>query len=83
MATALDHEQAARRLVDPARSRVWKVVNPGVRNRLGQPVAYKLVPQAMPTLLADPDSSVARRAAFATAQPVGHPIPAGRTSGRR
>ena len=54
------------RLVDPARSRSWKVVNPHVRNSLGEPVAYKLVPGSVPTLLADPSSSVARRAAFAT-----------------
>jgi primary-amine oxidase len=66
-ATALDHESVARRNVDPARSRTWKVVNPHVRNALGQPVAYKLVPQAVPTLLAGPTSSVARRAGFATA----------------
>ena len=36
------------------------------RNALGQPVAYKLVPGPTPTLLADPASSVGRRAAFAT-----------------
>jgi len=65
-ATPLRTEQEAQRLVDPARSRTWKVVNPNVLNALGQPVAYKLVPQATPTLLADPASSVARRAAFAT-----------------
>ncbi len=43
----------------------WKIVNPGVRNGLGQPVAYKLVPGSTPTLLADPESSVGRRAGFA------------------
>ena len=35
-------------------------------NALGQPTAYKLVPTSVPTLLAHPDSSVAKRAAFAT-----------------
>ena len=35
-------------------------------NRLGQPVGYALHPQGQPTLLADPASSIARRAAFAT-----------------
>jgi len=65
-ATALRTEQGAQRLVDPARSRTWKVVNPNVRNRLGQPVGYKLVPSSTPTLLARPESSVGRRAAFAT-----------------
>ncbi len=64
-ATALETELQAKRLVDPSRSRSWKIVNPGVRNGLGQPVAYKLVPGSTPTLLADPDSSVGRRAGFA------------------
>src|SRR5207248_11006376 len=41
-------------------------VNPTSLNRLGQPVGYKLVPGATPTLLASPGSSVGRRAAFAT-----------------
>ena len=65
-ATALATEQQAQRVIDPARSRTWKIVNPDVLNGLGQPVAYKLVPAATPTLLADPDSSVGRRAGFAT-----------------
>jgi primary-amine oxidase len=65
-ATRLDNERDAKRVVDPTRSRTWKIVNPNVRNSLGQPVAYKLVPGSTPTLLADPSSSVGRRAAFAT-----------------
>jgi primary-amine oxidase len=65
-ATPLRTELEARRNVDPARSRTWKIVNPGVRNGLGEPVAYKLVPASTPTLLANPDSSVSRRAGFAT-----------------
>lgn len=66
VATLLDTEQRARRVADPAKSRYWKIVNRGVKNRIGEPVGYKLVPQATPTLLAHPDSSVGRRAAFAT-----------------
>jgi primary-amine oxidase len=65
-ATRLDSEQHAQRVVDPAKSRTWKIVNPSSRNALGEPVAYKLVPGSTPTLLADPSSSVGRRAAFAT-----------------
>jgi primary-amine oxidase len=65
-ATRLETEQAAQRVVDPTKSRTWKIVNPDVRNGLGEPVAYKLVPGSTPTLLADPSSSVGRRAAFAT-----------------
>ena len=64
--TLLESEQQAQRVVDPSRSRYWKVVNPTSRNRLGQPVAYKLLPGSTPTLLAHPDSSVGRRATFAT-----------------
>ncbi len=64
--TRFEHEAQARRRVDPAASRTWRIVNPTSRNRLGEPVAYKLVPSATPTLLADPDSSIGRRAAFAT-----------------
>jgi primary-amine oxidase len=65
-ATPLVSEQEAQRVVDPSRSRVWKIVNPEVCNRLGEPVGYKLVPASTPTLLASPESSVGRRAAFAT-----------------
>src|SRR5262249_25853797 len=65
-ATRLESEVGPHRIVDPTKSRVWKIVNPSVRNQLGEPVAYKLVPGSTPTLLADPASSVGRRAAFAT-----------------
>ncbi|MGI8661898.1 MAG: primary-amine oxidase [Acidimicrobiales bacterium] len=61
----LTSEKAAQRDVDTARSRVWKVSNPLVRNGLGQPVAYKLVPGPTPTMLAASGSSVAKRAGFA------------------
>jgi primary-amine oxidase len=64
--TRLDSELRARREVNPATSRVWKVTNPSRTNRLGQPVGYKLVPtMSTPTMLASPDSSVGRRAGFA------------------
>jgi primary-amine oxidase len=66
VATLLETEQQARRLVDERRSRTWKVVNHESLNHLGLPVAYQLLPGAVPTLLADPESSVGRRAAFAT-----------------
>jgi primary-amine oxidase len=41
------------------------VVNPGVTNRFGDPVGYKLIPFAGPLLLAAEDSDLARRAEFA------------------
>jgi primary-amine oxidase len=65
-ATRLASERAAQRVADPARNRTWRIVNPEVRNGLGQPVAYRLIPRAIPTLLAGDDASVTARAAFAT-----------------
>jgi primary-amine oxidase len=64
-ATPLRTEREARRDVAPQRSRTWRVVNPNVRNGVGEPVAYRLIPGSTPTLLADASSSIARRAGFA------------------
>lgn len=64
--TRLETEKTAQREVDAGASRTWRIVNPSARNGLGQPTAYKLVPtMSTPTLLAHPDSSVGKRAAFA------------------
>jgi primary-amine oxidase len=63
--TRLESELQAQRDVDPASSRHWRFANPGAINRLGRPVAYRLVPGSTPTLLARPDSSIGRRAGFA------------------
>jgi primary-amine oxidase len=65
-ATLLETELAARRDVDPARSRTWRIANRSARNGVGEPTAYKLLPGSTPTLLARPTSSVGRRAAFAS-----------------
>lgn len=65
VATRLASELQARRDVDPASGRHWRIVNPNVRNFAGDPVGYKLVPGPTPTLLAHPESSVGRRAGFA------------------
>jgi primary-amine oxidase len=64
--TLLATEQAAQRCVDPMKSRVWKVINPGKRNPAGDPVGFALVPGPTPVLLAAPESSIGRRAGFAT-----------------
>lgn len=64
--TVLERESEAQRDADPGRNRAWHIVNPGRENRLGRPVGYALVPEGLPTLLADPRSSIARRAGFAT-----------------
>jgi primary-amine oxidase len=66
-ATPIEREAESRRYLDPLKNRFWKIVNESVRNRLGQPVGYKLVPHAGPLLLADENSSVGRRAGFAAA----------------
>lgn len=60
----LKDEASAQRNIAPEVSRNWKVVNPRVKNTLGVPVAYKLLPGASPTLHAAAGSAVARRAAF-------------------
>ena len=65
-ATLLTSELGARRDVDPRRSRTWRIANRSCRNGVGEPTAYKLLPGASPTLLAHPESSVGRRAAFAS-----------------
>lgn len=63
--TLLQTEAKAQRDINPQRSRSWKVVNPERLNGLGQPVAFKLLPSATPTLLAAPESPMAQRAGFA------------------
>ena len=62
--TPLERESTARRLVDPLRSRYWKIINRQRRNRFGHPVGYKLVPGPTTYPLALPDSHIGRRAAF-------------------
>ena len=64
--TLLENELAARRDVDPSRSRTWRIANRAMRNGLGEPTAYKLLPASTPTILAHPESSVSKRATFAT-----------------
>lgn len=61
---ALESETDAARELDAARSRYWKIVNPSKTNRLGKPVAYKLVPGANVLPLLDAEAPVARRAGF-------------------
>jgi primary-amine oxidase len=65
VATRLESERGAQREVDPASARHWRFVNPGSTNGLGRPVAYKLLPGPTPTLHAQTNSSIGRRAGFA------------------
>ncbi|MDI2032730.1 primary-amine oxidase [Saccharopolyspora sp. TS4A08] len=64
--TPLRSESQAQRLADNRAGRVWHITNPSARNRLGDPVAYALLPEGNPELLADDGSSIQRRATFAT-----------------
>ncbi|ASR35587.1 tyramine oxidase [Prauserella marina] len=65
-ARRLTSEKQAQRLAAPERGRVWHIVNPERRNRLGGETGYVLTPQGLPTLLADEHSTIHGRAAFAT-----------------
>jgi primary-amine oxidase len=65
-ATLLASESEAQRMIDPLAARSWKIVNQSSLNGLGQPVGYKLIPGQSTCLLAQPSSSVGRRAAFAS-----------------
>ncbi|WP_101952063.1 primary-amine oxidase [Mycobacterium sp. 3519A] len=64
--TRLTRESEAKRVADNLKARVWHITNPTKQNRLGQDVGYALYPEGQPVLLADPSSSIAQRAAFAT-----------------
>jgi primary-amine oxidase len=57
-------ETMARREADPLAGRYWKITNDNVKNELGQPVAYKLMPNHVIRPFAHPGSAVARRAPF-------------------
>ena len=65
-ASLLRSEAVAQRIADPLRGRFWKIVNPSVRNRLGQPVGYKLVPGENVLPFAGPEAAVTKRATFMT-----------------
>jgi primary-amine oxidase len=62
----LSTESDAQRLADPRVGRHWLIVNPGVVNSFGQPVGYKLVPEAAVLPFADNQASVTKRARFMT-----------------
>ena len=64
--TLLATEQQAQQVTSSLTGRTWKVVNPQVRNALGQPVGYQLLPQENAVSLARPTASVVQRAAFIT-----------------
>jgi primary-amine oxidase len=64
--TLLGRESEAQRLVDPLAGRFWKITNPNVKNHLGNPVAYKLMPGENLLPFAAADAAVIKRAGFMT-----------------
>ncbi|MFH8251895.1 primary-amine oxidase [Microbacterium sp. B2969] len=64
--TPLRSEQEAQRVADTSVARVWEVRSASKTNYIGKPTAYHLIPQPTALLMADPASTVAARAAFAT-----------------
>ena len=64
VAAPLKSELEAQRVVDPMSGRCWVVTNPEVKNALGQPVGYKLMPGENILPFAHPESSIMKRAGF-------------------
>lgn len=64
--TPIVSEQVSGRLADGAANRVWQIASTEQTTAMGQPTSYMLFPTESPVLLADDESSIASRAAFAT-----------------
>jgi primary-amine oxidase len=63
--TRLVTEADGGREADAKVARAWHITNTEKTNYLGQPTGYVLFPTDNPTLMADPGSSIAKRATFA------------------
>jgi primary-amine oxidase len=61
----LSTETQAQRRVNANSARFWRIVNPNRKNRMGQPVGYRLVPGENCPPFVQPDAAVMRRAGFA------------------
>jgi primary-amine oxidase len=57
-------ESQAKRDVSPLTARRWRVENPARTNRMGEPVAFELVPGDNVAPMAHPDSQFRRRAGY-------------------
>src|SRR6202012_6245372 len=81
--TRLSTEQQAARTGESALGRKWHIVSTDKANAAGSPTGYMLFPEAGPTLMADPEAAITRRATFATKHlwvtryDPGHRYPAG------
>ncbi len=59
-------ESEAQRTLSAPEARFWRIVNPGSRNSLGRPTAYRLVPGENCLPFAQPSAAVLKRAGFLT-----------------
>ena len=64
VSTLLKTEAEAQQLIDPLRGRYWKIANPHMKNGLGQPVSYKLMPGENTAAFQHPTAYISRRAGF-------------------
>lgn len=62
--TLLSKESEAQQDIGP--TRYWKIVNPSVPNAVGEPVGYKLVPEANIPIMVHPEADILARGGFAT-----------------
>ncbi|WP_035485230.1 primary-amine oxidase [Geminicoccus roseus] len=62
--TPLTTELAARRNADFDQQRYWKITNPDVRNWVGKPTAYKLLPTSVVKAYTHPEGPSGKRAGF-------------------
>jgi len=65
MTTIVERESQGRRETNLGSARTWQIINEDQANDFGSPVAFKLSPAQTAMMIADADSSVARRATFA------------------
>ena len=73
-ATLLASEAQAKRRVNSAQPAFWRIVNPTRKNRLGQPVAYRLVPGENAPPFAPARRRRAEAGGLRGAQPLGHSL---------
>src|SRR5690606_19362977 len=64
--TRLKRESDAQRDADQSKGRAWLITNPSSRNRLGGDVGWVLLPEGKPTLIADSESDIYKRATYST-----------------
>ncbi len=64
--TPLLKESEAQRNTNQGRARFWRVVNPGRKNKMGQPVAYRICPGESTLPFASADAPLLKRAGFLT-----------------